>query len=200
MRRQVWNWVSWRRARASFNSGDGSARGCAHCAGRPRSAEELVAVLKALGQTGEAAELAKQTLKQSPASYVLREESGQGDDSHLGADVERLLNLAAMYMRLGLYSSALDVLSRSYPVVPRTSANQRSRDRRIIRLSRIIGAIAGSTLDLPRQRLCRGGRHVNEVCVSARATTYKVLQSALRANPQDANAIYLMGTLEFSVA
>ena len=31
------------------------------------------------------------------------------------------------------------------------------------------------------------------------ATTYKVLESALRANPRDANAVYLMGTMEFSV-
>jgi predicted Zn-dependent protease len=166
----------------------------------PRSAEELVAVLKALGQTGEAAELAKQTLKQSPASYVLREESGQGDDSHLGADVERLLNLAAMYMRLGLYSSALDVLSRSYPVVPadqREPAEPRPENHPLVAYYRgycrqYLGSSAAADY------AAAAGMSTRYVFPQG-ATTYKVLQSALRANPQDANAIYLMGTLEFSV-
>ena len=44
----------------------------------PRCAEELVAVLKALGQTAEAEELAKQALKQDPVSYIFARSRGRG--------------------------------------------------------------------------------------------------------------------------
>jgi len=50
-----------------------------------------------------------------PLSLFLREELGNPDLSLLANDSTRVLNLAAQYMRLGLYQRALVVLSRNYP-------------------------------------------------------------------------------------
>ena len=84
----------------------------------PRTAEELAAVLRALGENDAARRLANQWLTRYPASYFLREELGKPDNAHLGAEVSRVLNVAAEYMRLGLYQKALAVLSLDYPAVP----------------------------------------------------------------------------------
>jgi tetratricopeptide (TPR) repeat protein len=83
-----------------------------------RSGEELAAVEFALDHKEEARALAKQWLTRYPTSYFLREELGQPDNDHLGADVDRVLNTASEYMRLGLYERALDVLLQDYPAVP----------------------------------------------------------------------------------
>ncbi len=55
-----------------------------------RSAEELVAVENALGQTDAANTLATQWLARYPTSYFLREELGDPDIAHLAADYERV--------------------------------------------------------------------------------------------------------------
>jgi hypothetical protein len=165
-----------------------------------RSAEELVAVLRALGQTSEAEGLARQWLARFPTSYFLREELRQPDNPHLGADVDRILNTAAEYMRLGLYSSALDVLSRAYPQVPadqREPAEALPQDHPLVAYYR--GYCRQKLGKSPADDYAAAARLSTKYVFPAGAMTYKVLQSALRANPKDANAIYLEGTLEFSI-
>src|SRR5438093_7100799 len=80
-----------------------------------RSAEELVALLYALGEIPKAHALALESLARFPLSYFLREEAGDPDLRHLANDANRVLNIAAQYMRLGLYQRALGVLTREYP-------------------------------------------------------------------------------------
>src|SRR6185369_2636394 len=80
-----------------------------------RTAEELTAVLRAENKTSQADMLAKEWLARFPQRYFLLEEVQKPDLSHLADDVERVLNVAAEYMRLDLYSRAFDVLSREYP-------------------------------------------------------------------------------------
>jgi len=165
-----------------------------------RSAEELVAVLRALGQTSEAEGLARQWLARFPTSYFLREELRQPDNAHLGADVDRILNTAAEYMRLGLYSSALDVLSRAYPQVSpdqREPAEALPQDHPLVAYYR--GYCRQKLGKSPADDYAAAARLSTKYVFPAGAMTYKVLQSALRANPRDANAIYLDGTLEFSI-
>ena len=76
----------------------------------PRTAEELSAVLEAEGQKEEAQSLANEWLARFPQRYFLLEQIGKPDLQHLGDDAERVLNVASEYMRLGMYSRALDVL------------------------------------------------------------------------------------------
>ena len=165
-----------------------------------RSAEELVAVQHALGRKEAADALANQWLARYPTSYFLREELGEPDIAHLGADVQRVLNVASEYMRLGLYQKALNVLARTYPKVPADQSEPAEvlpQDNPLVAYYR---AYCETKL---------GRSATDDYAVAARlstkyvfpsgGTSYQVLQSALAANPQDANANYLLGTLEFSV-
>jgi len=80
-----------------------------------RSLEELVAVTSAGGDPQKAKTLAHQGIIRFPLSSFLREELGSPDLKLLANDSTRILNLAAQYLRLGLYQRALQVLSRNYP-------------------------------------------------------------------------------------
>src|SRR5436190_13245513 len=80
-----------------------------------RAAEELVAVLVALGKTTEAQTRAKERLTRFPLSDFIREELGSPNLAHLAGDPYRVLNIAYEYARLGLYRQAVKVLSREYP-------------------------------------------------------------------------------------
>ena len=82
-----------------------------------RAYEELVAIKAASGTVDESRVLAKEGLAKFPLSDSLREEAGAPDLNHLAQDANRVLSLAAEYMRLGLYPKAIDVLSRKYPAV-----------------------------------------------------------------------------------
>jgi Flp pilus assembly protein TadD len=165
-----------------------------------RSAEELVAVENALGQTDAANSLAKQWLARYPTSYFLREELGEPDNAHLAADYERVLNIVAEYMRLGLYEKALGVLSRTYPQVPADQsepANVLPQDDPEVAYYRAYceQKLGRSATD----DYATAARLSTKYIFPSGATSYQVLKSALAANPNDANANYLLGTLEFSV-
>jgi hypothetical protein len=165
-----------------------------------RSAEELVAVQHALGRNDAAQTLANQWLARYPTSYFLREELGKPDNAHLGADEQRVLNIAAEYMRLGLYDKALAVLSRTYPKVP---ADHSEPGEALPQDNPVVWYYRGYC----EQKLGRQATQDNAEAAKlstkyvfpSGATTYQVLQAAVLANPQDANANYLLGTLEFSV-
>jgi tetratricopeptide (TPR) repeat protein len=165
-----------------------------------RSAEELVAVENALSQTDAATTLAKQWLARYPTSYFLREELGNPDNAHLAADSERVLNIASEYMRLGLYEKALGVLSRTYPQVPadqQEPANALPQDNPLVVYYRAYceQKLGRSTAD----DYATAAKLSTKYIFPSGAISYKVLQSAVAANPDDANASYLLGTLEFSV-
>jgi tetratricopeptide (TPR) repeat protein len=165
-----------------------------------RSAEELVAVEHALGQNDAANTLAKQWLARYPTSYFLREELGRPDVAHLAGDTDRVLNIANEYMALGLYEKALGVLARTYPQVPADQSEPGAalpQDNPVVLYYRAYC----------EQKLGRSAKDDYDAAAKAStkyifptgATSYRVLQSAFAANPDDANANYLLGTLEFSV-
>jgi Flp pilus assembly protein TadD len=164
-----------------------------------RAAEELVAVHAALGQKETAKTLAEKWLAFAPTSFTLREELGASDNAHLAADADRILGLASMYMRLGLYANALDVLSRDYPATP---ADQREpgepaparhpmvsyyRAYCLQRLGRPAGGTLALASSLPTKYVFPSG-----------AMSDEVLRAAVTADAKDATATYLLGTLEFS--
>ena len=117
-----------------------------------RAIEELVAVKIASGKVEEGKTLARQGIALFPLSYLLSEELGEPNLKQLANDTIRVLNLAAQYMRLGLYQRALTVLSRDYPspqldqtepgaLVARQTPDDCVLPRLLPRASRTIGSI-----------------------------------------------------------
>ena len=119
-----------------------------------RAQEELVALNNAATGSQDARTRAQEALDRFPTSYFLRQELANPDLQHLANDANRVLNIAAEYMRLGLYQKALDVLSRQYPeavadqtetglTIPEQASNGRllsrllSRETRPVRLRRL---------------------------------------------------------------
>jgi tetratricopeptide (TPR) repeat protein len=164
-----------------------------------RTAEELIAVLRAEAKTEPERKLAQEWQGRFPQRYFLLEQVEKPDLHHLGDDAERVLNIAAEYMRLGLYSQALGVLSRDYPP-PVTDESEP-------------GALPPSQNPMVayfrgycREKLGQSGaadfsaasKLSTAYVFPSRAEDIEVLNAALHANPQDASAQYLLGTLYFS--
>jgi tetratricopeptide (TPR) repeat protein len=165
-----------------------------------RSVEELVAVQQALGETDAARALATERLKSESTSYVLKDELGESDGAHLGADVARVLNVASMYMGLGFYERALAVLSRNYPAVP---ADQREPGEASPQEHALVAYYRGYCLEkLGRpgaQEYAAAAKLSTRYVFPSGALTYQVLQAVLRQNSGDAHALWLAGELEFSI-
>jgi len=164
-----------------------------------RAQEELVAVREAAGESEEARAVAQEGLARFPLSYVFREELGRPDLAHLADDADRVLNIAAEYMRLGLYQTALDVLSRQYPpaVLDQTEPGALApEDHPMVAYFR----------GYCREKLGQSGS--DDYSTASKLSTayvfpgtaeeFSVLRAALRAHPSDATAHYLLGTFYFS--
>ena len=166
-----------------------------------RTAEELAAVLGAEGQKEKSQSLANEWLARFPQDYFLQEQIGKPDLRHLANDAERVLNVASEYMRLGMYSQALDVLSRNYP-----AAVADESEPGVLPPARhpMVAYYRGYC----REKLGQSGSQDFGVAAKlptayvfpSRAEDAAVLSAALKANSQDASAHYLLGTLYFSKA
>jgi tetratricopeptide (TPR) repeat protein len=164
-----------------------------------RAAEEWIAVQRALGESQQAKTMAQDRLQRSPLSHFLRHELDAADGQQLANDTSRILNIAAQYIRLGLYHDALSVLSRAYPApVPGESepgAPAPSHDPMVAYFRAYC-----------REKLGQSGA-ADYKTASGLPTAYifpnsaedlLVLRSATEANPTDASAHYLLGTLYFA--
>jgi tetratricopeptide (TPR) repeat protein len=164
-----------------------------------RTAEELVAVRRALGDEPAARTLAAEWLSRYPISDFLREELGNPDLPSLGADPYRVLNVAAEYIRLGLYHPALAVLSRKYPASPPDQSEPGSvlpQDHPLIAYYR---AYCENKLGMPSMDDYAAASKLSTLYVFPNsAETVHVLQAALHARPSDGTAHYLLGTFFFS--
>ncbi len=164
-----------------------------------RALEELVAVRIASGNGEEGKALARQGIALFPLSYLLSEELGEPNLKQFANDTVRMLNLAAQYMRLGLYQRALAVLSRDYPS-PQPDQTEP-------------GALSPSNHPMVayfrgycRERLGQSGAADYKIA-SKLPTSYvfpssaeelTVLSTVARKKPDDAMARYLLGTFYFS--
>src|SRR6266700_985729 len=164
-----------------------------------RIAEELTAILRAENKTSEADKLAQEWLARFPQRYFLLEEVQKPDLHQLVNDAERVLNIAAEYMRLGLYSRALEVLSRDYP---NAVADETEPGALPVQQHPMVDYFRGFC----REKLGQSGA-ADFTAASKLSTAYvfpgraedvEVLSAALRTNPQDASAHYLLGTFYFS--
>jgi tetratricopeptide (TPR) repeat protein len=164
-----------------------------------RTSEELAAILRAEGQAEQSQKLAQQWLARFPQQYFLLEQLGKPDLHHLGDDAERILNVASEYMRLGLYSRALEVLSRDYPA---PVADQSEPGLLPPQKHPMVAYFRGYCREKLRQSGSDDFNAASKLSTAyvfpSRPEEVEVLNAALRANPQDASAHYLLGTLYFS--
>ena len=160
-----------------------------------RTAEEEVAILRSRGKTELATKQAKELLRTFPSSAFLHEEIGNPDLSHLAADPYRVLNIAVQYARLGLYKDALKVLSRDYPAV---SPEQSEPGTALPQNNPLVVYFRGYCLE----KIGESG--ASDFAQASRLSTLYIfpntiedkfaLEEALRVNPNDATAHYLLGT------
>ena len=164
-----------------------------------RAAEEGIVVLRAEQQKEKSQKLAEQWLARFPQSYFLLEQVGKPDLQHLANDTERVLNLAAEYMRLGMYSQALGILSRDYPtaVADESEPGQIPPGKHPL-IAYYRGYCREKLGQSAASDLAAAERLSTDYVFPSRLEDLQVLTAALNANPQDASAHYLLGTLYFS--
>jgi Tfp pilus assembly protein PilF len=166
-----------------------------------RAQEIQVALTAAAGDTQAATKQAQALLQKFPNSAFLREEAGTPDLQHLAGDPYRVTKIAGEYLRLGFYSKAIKVLSRAYPSVP---ADQHEPGVGLPQDNPIVGYL----LAYVREKSGESGTS-DYARASKLSTLYAfpssnedraALDAALRSDPNDATAHYLLGTYFFSRA
>ena len=164
-----------------------------------RAFEEWIAVTIAAGKTHDGQAEARQGMGRFPLSYLLREELGTQDLKQLGNDATRVLNLASLYIRLGIYQRAVTLLSRDYPA---SATDQKEPGALSPGEHPMIAYFRGYC----REHLGQSGLADYKIA-SRLPTSYvfpstpeerSVLAAALRSNEPDATGHYLLGTLYFS--
>ncbi|HVR70323.1 MAG TPA: DUF5107 domain-containing protein [Vicinamibacteria bacterium] len=161
-----------------------------------------VALLRQAGRTAEARRRVDEWRRLDPTSSHIRYEAvllGGADAallSHLGADPDRVLDLAVEYMGAGLFADALGLLARDYPRAP-------------ILLSEPGAVPPQEHPEVAYYRAwCRerlgGDARADYAAASRLSTAYvfpgraeslTVLRRALVVNPRDATARFLLGSL-----
>jgi len=161
-----------------------------------------VSLLRLTNQGALAKERLAALRRAFPTDSFLRYEAvrlGQQDPAlweHLAADPERILEIAAQYMHFGLYSEAIELLARSFPAIPTGTSDPGTAPP------------AQYPLIAYYRGYCRyaAGRDgsTDFTAAAAMPTAYvfpnrpeelDVLRRAIAANPEDANAHFLLGSL-----
>ncbi len=155
-----------------------------------RARDLKVMVLRRQGCDREAAELLSATLQLDPLDQWARHLAGK---TNLG-DLQTRLDLAHDHIRAGFYSEALALLQVPAPR-PSDLPDQSLGALPLIDYTRAwLHGQLGQTgpADKCRQR---AAAEPLDYCFPARLEEIQVLESAIRANPRDAHAPYLLGNL-----
>jgi tetratricopeptide (TPR) repeat protein len=163
-----------------------------------------VALLRRLGRADEARARLTHWRRLDPTGSFLRHEALKlgGDDPmlwrHLAGDPERILDVVEDYMDLGFLDDAVELLERRYPTreVMAEAGTPAPQDHPLVAYYRgyCRERLRGSGEDDYRTASSLPTRHV----FPNRASTFPVLRAALRANPGDATARFLLGSLLLS--
>jgi len=164
-----------------------------------------VCLLRHLNRNAEARARARHWADIDPVSSQLRYELTQLGDSdprlwvHLGADSNRVLDLADQYLAIGAYEDALALLQRDYPRVDppmREPGAVPPPESPLVAyyLGYVRAHVGGSaSADYERARSLAA-----TYVFPNRRSSYAVLRDALRVNPDDATAQFLLGSLYLS--
>ncbi len=164
-----------------------------------RAAEELAAVQQARGARTAAVALATQWQDAFPTSNFLAELLHKPRMEHLAAESDRVLQLAAEFMRLGQYSAALDVLSRTYPALPASAMEPGAVAPGANPLVGYYRAFCLAKLGRPSKTVqFSASRQSVQYVFPSGEETYAVLRWAVGQTIEDATAHFLLGTLQFS--
>lgn len=170
-----------------------------------RCLEDRVALERTNGHADRARKLAEASLAQYPTSAFLKNElSNLGDrmpdlDAHLSADSNRILDLVTQYNQLGLYADSLALLSRAYPEVPslQSEPGELSPGKHPM-LAYYRGFVREQLGQSGRKDWQEASRMPLRYVFPNRQASMTVLRAAIAANPSDASAHFLLGTLLFS--
>jgi tetratricopeptide (TPR) repeat protein len=155
--------------------------------GQPEKARQRLAVLRLMDPTNSAMRYEQARLEQDDPALWL----------HLGADPERVLNLAAGYMELGFYDEALALLSRKYSSPADSLVSEPGavlpQNYPLVAYYRAYCMLKlGLT---PSKDLDEASAGPTEYVFPSRPSTFPVLRYALQQNPSDATALFLLGEL-----
>ncbi|MCX6629354.1 MAG: DUF5107 domain-containing protein [Candidatus Solibacter sp.] len=148
-----------------------------------RAREEWIAVQRALGRPTDIAK--------PPLSLFLSAETG--------SDAERVLAIAAQYMRLGLWRDAITVLARPYPQPPPEQTEPGvplPQQHPLVAYYRAfcrqkLGEPAAADYDL-------AAKLPTAFVFPHGAQTLEVVETAVRERPRDATAHFLLGSLHMA--
>lgn len=176
-----------------------------------RCIEETVALKRATGDLAGAKSLAAESLQRYPTSLFLRNETsklgtpakpavmGPELDHHLAADTNRILSLVLQYNRLGLYADSLELLSRNYPKVAPEEGEPGAVPPSQDAVLAYYRAFCREKLGQPAAVDYETASHLPLLYVFPNEPDeINVLRTALAANPNDASAHFLLGSLWFS--
>ncbi len=138
-----------------------------------------------------------------PISAFLQWDAGQHNDPallrFLAADPARVLEIAAQYMRLGMYRAAVDLLARDYPSVPAGETEPGSVLPQKHPLVAYYRGYCRAKLGESAAADYAAAQKLSTLYVfPSRAEDLEVLRAAVQASREDMTARYLLGTQLFA--
>jgi tetratricopeptide (TPR) repeat protein len=164
-----------------------------------------VTLLRQIGRTNDALQRALRWRSIDPTSSYLRHELvllGQGDPGlwlHLGADANRVLDLVDQYLAMGGYPEALALLDRRYPAVEppmREPGSVSPNDSPLVAYYR--GYVRSKTAGNPAADYRAARSLATAYVFPNRRSSFAVLAAAVEADPADATAQFLLGSLHLA--
>src|SRR5450755_17085 len=167
-----------------------------------RAAEEEAALTSEMIHH-RAAVVSRKSAPDHPPSAFLEWDAGRYNDPALlrffAADPARVLEIAAEYMRLGLYRPAVDLLAREFPAV---SPGETEPGAVLPQQHPLVAYYRGycrAKLGEPAAPDYAAARKLSTLYVfPSRAEDLEVLRAAVEADPGDMTARYLLGTQLFA--
>ena len=160
-----------------------------------------VALLRNANRVDDARRQLMQWLSEDPTSSFLKVEAarlGLPSDEvwpHLAADPERILEIVADDIRFGLYQDALDLLGREYPTRGVVTEPGMPRPEAYPLIAYYRGFVRHMMGQPARPDFDEASKQPTTYVFPNRADTLPVLREAIRQNPNDATAHFLLGSL-----
>jgi len=181
------------------------ATACSEFPDAVRLGDMDVTVLRHLGNAGAAKENLNRLRSSDQANTFLRYEAtllGNDDAAlwqHLAADPERILNIAVLYMHFGFYGDAVELLSHSYPSGSGVVSEPGTPLPEAYPLIAYYRGYCRELLHQDGTADFNAASHMPLTYVFPnRQESFGILKRAIAANPKDASAHALLGSLYMS--